>query len=572
MFALLFLQASLASLLAGACTWLLLRVAAQAWPALRAQRAPWLLGAATVAGTLVLGLLPGTARFSIVPALELPAVLAGAADDRRDGATRFAMPAGLGDAAEADAEDAAFDEHGPLPIAPAPALLWLGYAWLAVYAAGLLLALARWRQAKRRLDALFAAARPLDRFELAAHPGCAALQRRLPAVREIDAPIAPMLAGLARPVLLLPRHLRDFDPAQQRLVIEHELTHLARRDPLWMHASFLLQALQWFNPLVARLGRQMAWAQELGCDRAVLQGLPPAQRRAYAMALVAQMRLQALPGEGIALAFGGRVVDAVAARIGMIRDGVPAMPRAVTGALGWAALPAVLAASVLLQPALAWRLDATAPGSTAAPSIAAGGGVGAVSGVSANPASTAIAAAAAADTGAARTGGTAPAVATAATAAAAPGGLPRWQAPLDRMRVSAFFGIQHAPTGRLHGGMDFAAPTGTPVRAPADGVVVASTGRYMGETKWGELVAIEHANGMRSLYAHLDRRQVREGERVAAGQQIGTTGASGKVTGPHLHLEVSRDGDNIDPQVLLGDLEGNATRTALQRLHAARKR
>jgi hypothetical protein len=317
--------------------------------------------------------------------------------------------------------------------------------------------------------------------------------------------------------LLLPRHLRDFDPAQQRLVVEHELTHLARRDPLWMHASFLLQAAQWFNPMVARLGRQMAWAQELGCDRTVLQDRPSAQRRAYAAALLAQMRMQTVPGHGTALAFGGRVVDAVAARIGMIRDGVPAMPRAVAATLGWAALPAVLAASVLLQPALAWHIDSAA--AVPAP------------------------------------------VATA---------LPHWQAPMEHLRVSAFFGILHAPTGRTHGGMDFATPTGTPIVAPADGIVVASTNRYMGESKWGEVVAIEHADGLRSLYAHMDKRKVKEGDHVSAGQQIGTSGATGKATGPHLHMEVSRNGDNIDPQSLLGNLEANATKTALQRLRARR--
>jgi murein DD-endopeptidase MepM/ murein hydrolase activator NlpD len=499
MFSLLFLQASLGSVLAGACAWLLLRCAARAWPALEARRAPWLLALAAVAFTLALGLLPASTRPSIVPAIELPAVQA------------FA-PAALSDAA--NGEDA-FGDEGALPVEPAPALRWLGSSWLALYGAGLAFATVRWLQAKRRLNALLAAAQRLDLFALAAHPGFACLQRALPEVREIDAPIAPMLVGLAHPVLLLPRHLREFDPTQQRLVVEHELTHLARRDPLWMHAGFLLQALLWFNPMAARLGRQMAWAQELGCDRTVLQGRPAAQRRAYAAALVAQLRMQATPDRGTALAFGGRMVDAVAARIGMIRDGVPAMPRAVAATLGWAALPALLAAGVLLQPALAWRLDdAAAPAPAAAEET--------------------------------------------------------WQAPLQRMRVSAFFGILHAPTGRPHGGIDFAVPTGTPIVAPAAGVVVASTNRYLGEAKWGEVVAIEHANGLRSLYAHMEQRHVKPGERVAAGQQIGTTGASGKVTGPHLHLEVTRHGSNIDPQTMLGNLEGDATRTALQRLKAIR--
>jgi len=506
MFSLVFLQASVASLLAGACTWFLLRGVARAWPGLEARRTPWLLGVTAVAGTLALGLLPGAARLSLVPTIELPAVPAPASQSK--------AAAGNGDA-PASSEEWAFDDHGAAPIAPAPALLWLGYAWLALYGTGLAVAAARWVLARRRLAALLSVSQRLGRSDLAAHPGFAGLHRHLPEVREIDAPIAPMLVGLARPILLLPRHLRDFDPVQQRLVIEHELTHLARRDPLWMHAILLLQAIQWFNPMVARLGQRMAWAQELGCDRAVLQDRPAPQRRAYATALVAQMRMQAMPGHGTALAFGGRAVDAVAARIGMIRDGVPAMPRAVAVALGWAAMPSLLAAGVLLQPALAWRLEA-------------------------------------------------------APVAASPASLPRWQAPMERLRVSAFFGIKHAPTGRPHGGMDFAARTGTPVVAPAAGVVVASTSNYMGEDKWGELVAIEHANGLRSLYAHMDKRLVKEGQRVAAGQQLGTSGASGKVTGPHLHMEVSRDGRNIDPQSLLGNLESNATRTALQRLKTSR--
>ncbi len=523
MFALVFLQASVASLLAGASAWLLLRAAAHLWPGLEARRTPWMLAMAAIAATLALGLLPASARLSVVPAIELRGVPASALSSRTHGGTHASRAAPAEVAADhvPAGSDDGFGDHAAASFEPLPALLWLGYAWLALYAAGLAAAAANWLRAKRRLNTLLAVSQRLDCAGLASHAGFAGLRRPLPEVREIDAPIAPMLAGLTRPLLLLPRHLRDFEPAQQRLVIEHELTHLARRDPQWMHASCLLQAVLWFNPMAASIGRKLAWAQELGCDRSVLKGRPTAQRRAYAAALVAQMRTQALPDHGTALAFGGRAVDAVAARIGMIRDGVPAMPRAVTGALAWAALPAVLAASVLLQPALAWRLD-DAPASQ-------------------------------------------PAIPAAPLA-----GLPQWQAPMERMRVSAFFGILHAPTGRLHRGMDFAVPTGTRVAAPAEGVVIASTNRYAGEDKWGELVIIEHANGLRSLYAHLDKRLVKEGDRVAAGQQIGTSGASGKATGPHLHMEVSRYGENIDPQALLGNLESNATRTALRRLQASR--
>ena len=504
MFALQFLQASLASIVTAAIALLVLRLATRVWPALEARRAPWLLACAAIAFSLALPLLPAASSLSIVPALELPAQ-AHAAE------TAAAVAAH-------EADSGATDGLTAQPLQPAPALVWLGVAWLAIYAIGLATAIARWLRAQRQVATLLSVSQPLDMAALATHPGFAAVRHPLPQVREVDAPIPPMLVGLFRPILLLPRHLRDFDDDQQRLVIEHELTHLKRRDPLWMHLCFLLQAVQWFNPLVARMGRQMAWALELGCDRRVLAGRPSAQRRAYAAALVSQLRMQVVPGHGAALAFGGRIADSVAARIGMIRDGVPAMPRAVVAALGWAAMPSVLLASVLLQPAMAWRIDAAPASINAAEPL--------------------------------------------------PAQL-RWHAPMENLRVSAFYGVHHI-TGKPHGGMDFAAPTGTPVAATGAGTVIASANGYQGQAKYGETIVIEHADGLRSMYAHLDTRHVKEGDKVAAGQRIGTSGATGAVTGPHLHLEATHHGAHIDPQRLLGNLEANATKSALRKLHASR--
>lgn len=502
MFALLFLQASIASLLTGTAAWLMLKLAARAWPGLEARRAPWLLAALAIAASMGLTLLPATSRLSIVPAIELsaaaPAPAAHRPDNNADASDDLSLPARR----------------------PAPLLDWFGRLWLAVYAAGLLAGAVRWLRARRHLAALLRASRRLDRFDLASHPGFHGMHGAALQVREVDAPISPMLAGLLRPILLLPRHLRDFESSQQRLVIEHELTHLARRDQLWLHLGVMLQAVLWFNPAVSRLRRQLAWAQELGCDRAVMEGRPSAQRRSYAAALVAQLRLQVAPDQLTAVTFGGRVFDSVSARIGMIRDGVPAMPRAVVGAVSWAALPALLLATVLLQPALAWHVDA-APASL--PAIAA------------------------------------------------PAAAEHWQAPMTHLRVSSFFGVDHLKRGRPHAGMDFAAPTGTPVTASSDGVVVESTNRYRGEAKYGEVIVIEHANGLRSVYAHLHRRRVQPGEHVAAGQLIGISGGTGEVTGPHLHFEALRDGVNIDPQDLLGNLEANATKTALRALQDSRQ-
>lgn len=97
---------------------------------------------------------------------------------------------------------------------------------------------------------------------------------------------------------------------------------------------------------------------------------------------------------------------------------------------------------------------------------------------------------------------------------------------------------------RFHTGLDFPAPTGTAVTAAAPGRV-AYAGWHPGG--WGYLVSIAHASGIRTLYAHLSRVDVRLGERVAAGLQIGLVGSSGSSTGPHLHFEARLRGAAIDP-------------------------
>lgn len=139
----------------------------------------------------------------------------------------------------------------------------------------------------------------------------------------------------------------------------------------------------------------------------------------------------------------------------------------------------------------------------------------------------------------------------------------RWHWPLEgaKARVSSFFGALRGR--RAHGGVDFSTPVGTPVKATDGGVVVASTNRYEGDKKYGEVVVIEHLNGFRSLYAHLNTRDVRVGDEVAAGQPIGQSGKTGHSTGPHLHLEAFYNGARTDPKNLLAGLDESALPSAL---------
>ncbi|CAA7615972.1 M23 family metallopeptidase [Magnetospirillum sp. SS-4] len=122
--------------------------------------------------------------------------------------------------------------------------------------------------------------------------------------------------------------------------------------------------------------------------------------------------------------------------------------------------------------------------------------------------------------------------------------------------VSGVFGSQRVYNGRAgapHSGLDIAAPTGAPVWAAADGVVVlAAPDLFL----TGRTVMIDHGLGLMSSYAHLSRIDVTAGSRVAAGQPIGAIGATGLATGAHLHWGMSWMDIRLDPQSTLGVLGG----------------
>lgn len=114
-------------------------------------------------------------------------------------------------------------------------------------------------------------------------------------------------------------------------------------------------------------------------------------------------------------------------------------------------------------------------------------------------------------------------------------------------RITSGFGMRFHPIlkqNRMHNGIDFAAPTGTPIISVAPGVVL-SAGYRRG---YGNTVVIDHGGGMSTLYAHCSRLFVSEGQRVTRGQRIAAVGSTGLSTGPHLHFEVRIDGRPVDPR------------------------
>jgi murein DD-endopeptidase MepM/ murein hydrolase activator NlpD len=114
-------------------------------------------------------------------------------------------------------------------------------------------------------------------------------------------------------------------------------------------------------------------------------------------------------------------------------------------------------------------------------------------------------------------------------------------------RIASGYGYRIDPvykTIKLHAGLDFAAPQGTPIYATADGVVKLSG---FSDGGYGNHVVINHGYGYETLYGHMVRIKVRTGHRVKRGEVIGYVGNTGKSTGPHCHYEVHKNGQKLDP-------------------------
>ena len=568
--------AGVSCVLAGALVCLALAVALRRWPALLPRRALWLAAQGVTAGAALLALLPHSAQLSWAPTVTLSAADAAGIRDALPALTdapHNGQPAGSSgstpehlaatglaarhSANAADAADAtnagarAGADAGDIDLPPLT--LILPALWTLVYAAGLTWTLLRQRRARGMWRALLAASQRLSPQDLLAHGAfndtqLADIARHRLTVMETGAAISPMLIGVRRPVLLLPRHLRSFSAEQQQMIIAHELHHWRARDPLCLGVSAMLQTVFWFNPALRWMHGKMEWALELICDQHVLAGRPQQQRKQYAAALLLQWQAQTTGMAGAGVAFGGFDGASATARIRQMQQA--ALP-ALSSAVGWsvaALMVAVLAGGAMLQPALAVsverQIDANVMQVTQVQPAAVSIGANAA---------TAPAAAAPADPGRAD----APPAAPAADAETA------WRYPLDKMRVTGLFGVRRTVLVTPHRGVDIAAASGTPVHAAADGVVVSAGLLTENAGRYGKTVILQHG-AERTLYAHLSSINVKPGARVAAGQQIGAVGETGFATGPHLHFEVRQGEEYINPSTRLANLDAYTTKRALR--------
>jgi murein DD-endopeptidase MepM/ murein hydrolase activator NlpD len=127
----------------------------------------------------------------------------------------------------------------------------------------------------------------------------------------------------------------------------------------------------------------------------------------------------------------------------------------------------------------------------------------------------------------------------------------RMEQPIPGVRSSSF-GMRRIFNGQSrnpHAGMDIAAPTGTPVKAPLAGTVI-DTGNFFFN---GNTVFLDHGRGLISMYCHLSAINVQPGQKLAVGETLGEVGMTGRVTGPHLHWGLSLNRAWVDPELFVAD-------------------
>lgn len=297
--------------------------------------------------------------------------------------------------------------------------------------------------------------------------------------------------GFFRPIVVMPYNLLDRVSIEDAALMgAHEMAHVKRGDVALFALCSVAKAVFWFNPFMHRICAQATLAAEQGADALVLsRGV---SRRQYAHCFVQGLRLSA----GARSSFAGELVPSF----------TPFDKRSRRA-----------------------RLDAILSGEgetamlTVANKLAIGAGAIFAVGL---------------------------AFAQAAFAVAPPPAKEALPIAPVEGEITLGYGKKVSALGPdrpAHEGVDIKAARGTPVLAAGAGKVIDATDRYRGADAWGKVVVIDHGHGLVTRYAHLDSYAVEKGDTVDAGDVIAAVGATGKVTGPHLHFEVIEDGVHIDP-------------------------
>ncbi len=296
----------------------------------------------------------------------------------------------------------------------------------------------------------------------------------------------PMLTGCLKPVIMLPRC--DFSIEELRYIFLHELVHLKRRD-LWLKAATLIAtALHWFNPASYLLVKEVHRWCELSCDEAVVETLDFSARKNYAAAILATLGTTKLVPKGVYSTLGGKKEEIKRRLSNLLNYGTKKRNAflAVTVAVILAVTGIVAATTTLAQSQQPAMGERDANGTTL-----------------------------------------------------------MWPVPSSAIVASGFGTRVHPITGKevVHAAIDISAATDEAIVASSKGTVV--TAEY--NQSYGNVVVLDHGEGLTTLYAHASKLLVGVGEQVVAGQEIAKIGSTGYATGPQLHFEVQVKGVPQNP-------------------------
>lgn len=356
---------------------------------------------------------------------------------------------------------------------------------------------------------------------------------RAPRLRVCPGLAGPVMTGLVRPVLYLPE---EMPLARLELALRHEAAHLSRGD-LWTKALVRWCCrLHWFDPLCAFHAAHWSRACEYACDAKAADGLDEADRRAYGLLLLDAAQSRPLPAGAAGL--GGAPKEMKARLIALLHPAAPG--RRLT-----AGVAASLAVALCLTACASAGLSASdtpvsAPVSSASPQPLAG-----TSSSQEQDAPDSVSDAQSAS----EADSTPPPVSQSGAEADSVPPASQSTAQADNAEqtegfiwpVPDYTGVSRWKSD-YHRGADLMAPKGSEVLAMASGTVTMAQFHY----SYGNVVKIDHGNGLSTLYAHLDSIDVAEGDVVEQGRQIGTVGTTGDTTGVQCHTEVRQDGALLD--------------------------
>ncbi len=316
-----------------------------------------------------------------------------------------------------------------------------------------------------------------------------------------SAPTEPFTVGTFRPRVYVPTSLLR-RPRLLEAALAHELAHVRRRDDLRLLLHSLVRVLYPLFPPVHIAVARMNAERERMCDQLVVSSGRLSRRR-YGEALLSLLRANLAPATAVpGLSNSRRSLKMRFQSLLSDRQPQPA----------WAGRLVYLALLLVLLP--------MAPAAT----VGASGG--------------------------------------AATAEVVAGEVVLLN-PLPGERVTSPFGERRNPFDDSvvhHDGIDVHASEDSRVIAPAGGVIEMASRRWADNEHMGLVMIVDHGNGLKTYYAHLGAFLAQEGQRVVSGQEIAVPGNSGKSTGPHLHFEIWRGDDKLDPADYIADWRGDVVR------------